>query len=130
ATKQTPTAEDAKAAVPPAAVTTAAGGAAGATTPATPAATASARVVALTGDDAMRYNINEITAAPGEALRIELKNIGRMPKQTMSHNWVLLKPIADADVQKLAMDAATKAPNYLPADQSAIIAHTKMLGPG
>jgi azurin len=99
-------------------------------TAAVPAPAASgARVVKLTGDDTMKYNITEITATPGEALRIEMKNVGRMPKASMSHNFVLVKPMSDADIGKLAMDAATKAPTYMPVDKSAILAHTKLLGP-
>jgi azurin len=102
--------------------------AAAASTP--PPAAASARVVQLTGDDTMHYNIKEITAAPGESLRVELKNIGRLPKQTMSHNFVLVQPMTDADIAKLATAAATKPPTYMPADQSKVIVQTKMLGPG
>lgn len=87
------------------------------------------RTVSITGNDQMQFSIREIKAKPGEKLRIKLTNIGSMPAQTMSHNWVLLKKMDTAGVNALAMAAASK-PNHLPDDLSAIIAHTKMLGPG
>ncbi len=84
----------------------------------------------ITGNDQMQYSVHEIKAKPGEKLRIKLTNIGRMPAQTMSHNWVLLKKMDASAVNALAMSAASKTPDYLPADQSSILAHTKLLGPG
>lgn len=87
------------------------------------------RTISITGNDQMQFNIREIKAKPGEKVRIKMSNIGSMPAQTMSHNWVLLKLLDAAGVNAFAMAAASK-PNHLPDDQSAIIAHTKMLGPG
>ncbi|MBP7949145.1 MAG: hypothetical protein KA004_05770 [Verrucomicrobiales bacterium] len=88
------------------------------------------RTLKLTGNDALQYNVKEITATPGEKLKIEMTNVGSMPKASMAHNFVLLQAMPDADVQALAMAASTKPTEYLPEDQSKIIAHTKMLGPG
>ena len=86
------------------------------------------RVIEITGNDAMKYSISEIVAKPGEALEVQLTNIGELPKAAMSHNWVLLKPMSDADIATFAMAAMPKAPEYLPDDKSAILAHTKTLG--
>ena len=88
------------------------------------------RTIKLIGNDLMQYNLKEIIAAPREKLNIELTNTGSMPKQAMAHNFVLLQPMSDADVQALAIAASTKPTEFLPDDQSKIIAHTKMLGPG
>lgn len=87
------------------------------------------RTIQITGNDQMQYNIHEIKAKPGEKLRVQLKNIGKMPAQTMSHNWVLLKKLDQAAVNAFAMAAASKTPEHLPDDRSAILFHTKMLGP-
>jgi len=87
------------------------------------------RTVSITGNDQMQYNIHEIKAKPGETLRIKLTNIGRMPAQTMAHNWVLLQKMDAGAVNAFAMSASTK-PDHLPDDKTPIIAHTKMLGPG
>lgn len=88
------------------------------------------RTIQVTGNDAMKFNITEITATAGEPLRLTLTNIGKMPKQGMAHNWVLLKPIAESEINKIGMAAATRGPEYLPEDQSQILVHTRMLGPG
>src|SRR5688572_26549244 len=88
------------------------------------------RVVALTADDTMKFNLAEIRAKPGEALRITLKNTGRMPKQAMAHNWVLVQPMIEAELSTFAMVAAGKAPDYLPTDRSIVLAATKLLGAG
>ena len=78
----------------------------------------------------MQFNVTEIRAKAGEEIRIVFTNIGKMPKQAMSHNWVLLKPMDLSAFNAWAMSAATKAPAYLPDDKSAILTSTKMLGPG
>ncbi len=88
------------------------------------------KVIRLTGDDMMKFNITTIEATAGEPMRVVLKNIGRMPKQTMSHNWVLLTPMSEAGFNAFGMAAAASAPTYLPKDMSTVIVHTKMLGPG
>jgi azurin len=98
--------------------------------PASTPATDGVRVVEITANDAMKFSVSEIRATPGEKLRIALTNVGRMPKQSMAHNWVLLTPRPDAEVMSWGMAAAGKAPTYLPEDKAGILAHTKLLGPG
>lgn len=100
------------------------------TAPAPAVNPADGRAIEITADDTMKYSVTEIRATPGEKLVIVLKNIGRMPKQAMAHNWVLLKPMDDSAAGALAMAASSRLPDYLPADLSAVLAHTKMLGSG
>ncbi len=88
------------------------------------------RAIDLTADDTMKFNLAEIRGKPGEALRLTLKNTGRMPKQAMAHNWVLLKPMSDSDLNAFGLKASAVAPDYLPADRSSVIAHTKLIGSG
>jgi azurin len=102
--------------------------AAGAAPAAAPAADG-VHTVAITADDAMKFSVTEIRAQPGEKLRVSLKNVGRMPKQAMAHNWVLLVAMPDSEVLALAQGAAARMPEYLPADASKILAHTRLLGP-
>ncbi len=103
-------------------------------TPAAPTSAAPAadgvRTIAITADDSMKFSVTEIRAKPGEKLRVTLQNVGRMPKQAMGHNWVLLTPRDDAAVLAFAASAAGKMPEYLPDDRSAVLAHTKILGGG
>lgn len=89
-----------------------------------------AREIAITANDAMQFNLKEITAAPGEKIAIKLSHIGKLPKTAMGHNWVLFTTGSDAEVQKLAMECMKNAPDYLPKDRSTVLAHTKILGGG
>lgn len=87
-------------------------------------------VVAMTGNDQMRYNVESIPANAGQTVRITLTNIGRMPKAAMGHNVVILKAGADADAF-VAAAAQAKGTDYIPeTKKDAILAHTKLLGPG
>ena len=89
-----------------------------------------AREIAITANDAMQFNLKEITATPGEKLSVKLSHIGKLPKAAMGHNWVLFSATSDADVQKIAMECMKNAPEYLPKDRSVVLAHTKLLGGG
>lgn len=102
--------------------------ASGTTAAAAPAANA-VREIEITANDAMKFSVTEIRAQAGEQLRVTLTNLGNMPKQAMGHNWVLLVAMDDAAVVALAQGAAANAPEYMPADATKIIAHTKLLGP-
>jgi azurin len=98
---------------------------------ATPAAAsaADARSIELTGADTMKFSLTEITAKPGETLRVTLVNLGTTPKFSMGHNWVLLG--GDLDANAFVMAAAESATtDYVPASlKGQIIAATKLLGP-
>ena len=51
----------------------------------------------------MKYDVTEITAKPGEKLRVVLKAAGSMPKIAMAHNFVLLKSgVSPQDVSTAA----------------------------
>ncbi|MCF7688588.1 MAG: cupredoxin domain-containing protein [Cephaloticoccus sp.] len=87
------------------------------------------RVIELTGNDAMKYNMNSIELNVGEEVKVIFTNIGTMPKQAMAHNFVVLKAGSDAAAFSMAA-APAAATNYIPpALQDEVIAHTKMLGP-
>lgn len=92
-------------------------------------AQAASRVIEVTGDDTMKFNVTEIDAKPGEALEVVFTNAGSVPREAMAHNFVLLKPMTDEALGAFAAAAAAKAPTFLPDDQSAVLAHTKTLGP-
>jgi azurin len=88
-----------------------------------------AREIEITATDAMKFNLTEIRAKPGEKLAVTLTNMGTMPKFSMGHNWVLLA--ADVKVEAFANDASTAAKtDYVPASyKDRILASTKLLGP-
>ncbi len=92
-------------------------------------APAEGRAIAVTANDAMKFDVTEITAHPGEALAVTLTNNGTMPKFSMGHNWVLLA--ANVDVNAFAMDAAQAVKtDYVPAAATGqVLAATRLLGP-
>jgi azurin len=96
---------------------------------AAPAAAAGPRVIELTGDDTMKFNVTSIDLKAGEEVKITMTNTGTMPKQAMAHDLVILKPGTDAAAFATAA-APTAMKGELPESlESQVVAHTKMLGP-
>lgn len=85
--------------------------------------------VMLTGNDQMQFNTKEIKVKAGEKVTVTLKHIGKMDKNVMGHNFVLLTQ--GADLVDFATKAATSKDNdYIPEGTTDIIAHTKIIGGG
>lgn len=98
---------------------------------AAPAAAKSAapRLVEITGNDQMKFNVTTIEAKAGEQLKVVLTNVGTLPKEAMGHNWVLLQKGTDAMAFANAAVAA-KDKDYIPDSmKDKVIAHTALLGP-
>lgn len=89
-----------------------------------------ARTVEITGGDNMKFDKTEITARPGETLRVVLKNIGTMPKTAMGHNFVLLKLGVDQVEFNTAAFNARETDFIPPAKKADVIANTPLSGPG
>ncbi|MFD0932684.1 azurin [Psychroflexus salinarum] len=85
--------------------------------------------VYLTGSDQMKFNKNEIVVNAGDKVVLTFEHVGKMSKETMGHNFVLLKK--GTNVQEFGQEALEYKDNdYIPEDTNAIITHTKMLGGG
>ncbi|MXV38904.1 Azurin [Flavobacteriaceae bacterium Ap0902] len=81
------------------------------------------------GTDAMKYTKDELRVPAGSTVTLTFHHEGKMPIETMGHNWVLLKP--GTDIPNFAMDAMKEVDNnYLPQDTTKFIAATKMIGGG
>ena len=82
------------------------------------------------GNDQMKFNTELIRVKAGEPLEITFKNVGSLPKESMGHNLVILKP--GVDLATFGGESASAADNeYIPKSSlSSIVAHTKLLGPG
>jgi azurin len=94
------------------------------------AAPAAGRLIELTGNDQMKYNLATIAAKPGEALHVRIKSIGTIPKAAMGHNFVLLAKGTDP---KAFTNAAANAyaTGYIPPEFKAkVLASTTLVGPG
>jgi azurin len=94
------------------------------------AAAGGVRTVEITGTETMKFDVTEITAKPGEKIRVVLKAIGTMPKIAMGHNFVLLKAGASAmEVSNAAFNA--RETDFIPAAmKDKILAFTKIAGGG
>ncbi len=85
--------------------------------------------ITVEANDRMQFDTKEITVKAGEKITLTLKHVGKMPKQAMGHNWVLLKQ--DVVVKDFAMTAMQAKDNeYLPKDSKNVIVATKLLGGG
>lgn len=86
--------------------------------------------IEIEGNDQMQFNKTEFLVKSGEKVTVTLKHVGKLSKDAMGHNFVLLKPGVDiADFSMKAVDA--KETNYVPKSEEAnVIAHTKVLGGG
>jgi azurin len=85
--------------------------------------------VVITSNDAMQYNKKEIRVKAGEKVKVTLKHIGKMDKNVMGHNFVLLKQ--GVDLMAFGNKAATEKENgYIPSGTDDVIAYTKIIGGG
>jgi len=85
--------------------------------------------ITITGNDQMQYNMAEMKVKAGQTVRLTLKHVGKMDKNVMGHNWVLLTKGTDIGAFGQAAVAA-KATDYIPAGTDKVIAHTKLLSGG
>ncbi|HRO09113.1 MAG TPA: azurin [Saprospiraceae bacterium] len=84
----------------------------------------------ISGDDQMKYDKTELKVKAGQKVKLTLTHIGKMPKDAMGHNWVLLNQ--GVDLAAFAAEAIKAKDNdYIPAGKEGdIVAHTKTIGGG
>ncbi len=98
---------------------------------AAPAANAAPRVIKMTGNDAMKFSVAQITAKPGEELTIQVVGLGTQDKTVMAHNFVLLAQ--GTDVNGFIVAASVARPLHIPKQEKwkkAILAATGHAGGG
>ena len=83
--------------------------------------------VYLSGNDQMKFNKNEIKVPAGTTVELTFEHVGKMSKEAMGHNFVLLKE--GTNVQEFAQEAL-EFNDYIPEGSDALIVHTEMLGGG
>ena len=88
------------------------------------------RTIEVIGNDQMKFDVTEITAKPGEKIRIRLTTVSKLSKQVMAHNIVVLKSDTDAgafaNASAMARDNEYIAPDF----EDQIIAATELAGGG
>lgn len=101
------------------------------TEPAATPAAAGPVSVTITANDTMKFDKTAFSVNAGQPVKITLKNVGKMPKQAMGHNLIIL---SQGESWKEFDEAAAKAgadADYFPQDLAdKVIAHIKLLGPG
>lgn len=80
-------------------------------------------------DNAMKFDVATITAAPGETIKVVLTNASTLPKEVMGHNWVLLLPGTDP-VAFAGAGASEPKNNYISEKmKDKVVASIALLGP-
>lgn len=85
--------------------------------------------VELNGTDTMMYSKTTFEVKAGQKVKLVFKNVGKLPKQAMGHNVVILKK--GVNVVAFCSEAIKfAADDYFPkSKKDDVIAHTKLLGP-
>ena len=86
--------------------------------------------LALSGNDMMQFDKNELMAKAGEKITLTFRHVGQLDRRVMGHNFVLLKPGTDITGFANEAAAAGESADWIPSDGAQVIAHTKMLGGG
>lgn len=86
--------------------------------------------VVISGNDLMKFDKTEIRVPAGRKVKLTLRHTGKLEKNVMGHNFVLLKK--GVDLMAFGIKSATAADTeYIPASaEDDIIAHTKLIGGG
>ncbi len=86
--------------------------------------------LAIGANDMMQYDKKELEVA-GDCTSVELTltHTGKLPKEAMGHNWVLVNAPDLSAVANAGMSAGV-ANNYVPPGDKRVLASTKVVGGG
>jgi azurin len=97
---------------------------------AAPAQAAKVCSLAISGNDAIQYDKKQLTITSDcTQVQLTLTHAGKLPAQSMGHDWVLVKA---EDLTGVANDGLTAgiANGYVKPGDTRVIAHTKVVGGG
>ena len=84
--------------------------------------------IIINSNDLMKFDQNELRVFEGQKITLTLNHTGKMSKEIMGHNFVLLKK--ETNLNDFAQKAMLARENeYIP-DGNETIAYTKMIGGG
>ena len=84
----------------------------------------------ISGNDMMQYDKKDLSvAADCTQVELTLTHTGKLPKEAMGHNFVLVKPDDQTAVANAGM-AAGPQNSYIQTGDKRVIAHTKLVGGG
>lgn len=85
--------------------------------------------IVLESSDEMKFNKKKLVTKEGNQVKLTLKHVGKMGKEVMGHNFVLLTQGTDIMAfGEKAVDAADN--NYIPEGSEEVIVYTEMIGGG
>ena len=85
----------------------------------------------IEGNDQMKFNKNKLTVYEGQKVTLTLKHVGKMPVESMGHNWVLLTKGTEVSTFGTAAVNAGIEADHIPSEkEDQIIAHTELIGGG
>jgi len=84
----------------------------------------------ISGNDQMQYD-KQVLTAPGSCkqVTVTLHHTGKLPREAMGHNWVLVSA-ADFNAVATSGTAAGLANDYVQPDDKRVLAHTRTIGGG
>jgi azurin len=84
----------------------------------------------ISGNDLMQYDKTELSVpATCSEITVTLHHAGKLPKEAMGHNWVLVNAADLVNVANAGLTAGL--PNsYVPPGDKRVLAHTKTIGGG
>src|SRR5881392_2815682 len=84
----------------------------------------------ISGNDLMQYDKSELSApATCKEITVTLHHTGKLPKEAMGHNWVLVNA-ADLTAVATAGMGAGLANDYVATGDKRVLAHTTTIGGG
>jgi azurin len=84
----------------------------------------------ISGSDQMQYDRQTLTVpASCKEVTVTLHHTGKLPRDVMGHNWVLVNA-SDFEAVANAGLGAGLASDYVPAGDKRVLAHTKIIGGG
>lgn len=85
--------------------------------------------IVLESSDEMKFNKKKLVTKEGNQVKLTLKHVGKMGKEVMGHNFVLLAQGTDIMAfGEKAVEAADN--NYIPEGSEKVIVYTEMIGGG
>lgn len=86
--------------------------------------------LSIEGSDLMKYNTDRLEVFEGQEVTLTLTHTGKMAKNAMGHNWVLLQKGTDIAAFSAAGMTAAETDYIAPDMAEAVIAKTEMIGGG
>ena len=84
----------------------------------------------ISGNDQMQYDKQTLTVpASCKEITVTLHHVGKLPREAMGHNWVLVNG-PDLDAVANAGMGAGLANDYVTSSDKRVLAHTKVIGGG